>query len=51
VYYFELIIKFYIKSSSKTLKFVNISNGSQKFAWELPDEFFFLRSKIKNNLS
>jgi hypothetical protein len=32
VYFFELNIKFYIKSSPKTLKLVNFSHGSEKRA-------------------
>jgi hypothetical protein len=32
VYFFELSIKFYIKSSPKTLKLVNFSDGSEKGA-------------------
>jgi hypothetical protein len=32
VYFFELSIKFYIKSSPKTIKLVNFSHGSEKGA-------------------
>jgi hypothetical protein len=32
VYFFELSIKFYIKSSPKTIKLVNFSQGSEKGA-------------------
>jgi hypothetical protein len=32
VYFFELSIKFYIKSSPKTLKLVNFPHGSEKGA-------------------
>jgi hypothetical protein len=32
VYFFELSIEFYIKSSPKTLKLVNFSHGSEKGA-------------------
>jgi hypothetical protein len=43
VYFFELSIKFNIKSSPKTLKLVNISRESEKGAensfWSYPTEF------------
>jgi hypothetical protein len=43
VYFFELNMKFYIKSSSKTLKLVNITRESEKGAKNLhgsyPTEF------------
>jgi hypothetical protein len=45
VYFFELNIKFYIKSSTKTLKLVNISRESEKGAKNsygtYPTEFVF----------
>jgi hypothetical protein len=45
VYFFELNIKFYIKSSTKTLKLINISSGSEKEAknsyGSYPTEFVF----------
>jgi hypothetical protein len=37
VYFFELSIKFYIKSSPKTLKLVNFPHGSEKGAKKEPD--------------
>jgi hypothetical protein len=49
VYFFELRIKFYIKSSLKTLKLVNFSHGSEKGAknsyGSYPTEFV---SEVKN---
>jgi hypothetical protein len=49
VYFFELITNFYIKSSPKTLKLVNISRGSQKGAKILIEATrwnFFLDQKL-----
>jgi hypothetical protein len=54
VYFFELSIKFYIKSSPKTLKLVNVSHGSEKGAKNrigATRRNLFLRSKMKTNPS
>jgi hypothetical protein len=49
VYFFELSVKFYFKSSPKTLKLLNISRGSEKGAkssyGRYPTEFVF---EVKN---
>jgi hypothetical protein len=50
VYFFELSIKFYIKSSPKTLKLVNFNmERSQKFFWQLPEGICSRGQKYKKN--
>jgi hypothetical protein len=47
VYFFELSIKFYIKSSTKTLKLTWKWKRNQKFIWELHDGIYFWGQKWK----